>query len=311
MRATAVLINEFGEVGLDHLLVRKVDENIVLLNSGCLCCTVRDDLVETLDDLQGKRNASTLLEFDRVIIETTGLADPAPIIHTLLTNTDLIPHYRLMGLVATLDAVHGNGQLDEHSEAAKQVAMADRIVITKAELANPETLGRLRDRLSHLSPSAAIFEATLHSGPGPDALFNSRGFSADGKTADVKRWLLGKSSLATSRQHSHALDVNRHDHRISTFCVTADAPLDWTVLTQWLALLLANRGEQLLRVKGILNVAGRSRPVIIQGVQHVFYPPTELDAWPDADHRSRIVFIARDLPGSAVERSFRSSVARH
>jgi G3E family GTPase len=307
MGMTAVLINEFGEVGLDHLLLRKVDENIVLLNSGCLCCSVRDDLVETLDDMQAKRRSGVLPEFTRVVIETTGLADPAPIVHTLLTDPSLTPAYRLMGMVATVDAVHGEGQLDDHPEAMKQVAMADRLVITKVDLAKSGTLDQLRHRLSALSPAATAFEAALHSGPAPDELFDSHGFSPDGKIADVQRWLHGEANPQTAHHHSH--DVNRHDDRISTFCLTADVPLDWTIFTQWLALLLASRGEQLLRVKGLLNIAGRSKPVVIHGVQHVFYPPTELDGWPDADRRSRIVFITRDLPGSAVERAFESVVA--
>jgi G3E family GTPase len=299
---TAVLINEFGEVGIDHLLVRKVDENIVLLNSGCLCCTVRDDLVETLDDLSTRRNAGEF-RFDRVVIETTGLADPTPIIHTLLTDPSLSPVFDLSGLVATIDTTHGEGQLEEHPEAVKQVAMADRLLMTKTDLADSDTRERLRERLRALSPSASIMQSTLESGPGPDELLDTKQFTDVGKHANVRRWL--NEEAAADRGHAHSHDVNRHDSRISTFCISAQRPLDWAKLKDWLSLLIANRGEQILRLKGIINVEGHPKPVIIHGVQHVFYPPTELDAWPDDDHRSRIVFITRDLPRSGVENAFR------
>jgi G3E family GTPase len=182
--------------------------------------------------------------------------------------------------------------------------MADRLVLTKTDLAQSEALERLRHRLKRLSPSAALFEATLEVGPGPDLLFDSQQFNCSGKIADVQHWLDGEGS--TQVAHGQAHDANRHDDRISTFCLTAAAPLDWTRFTEWLALLLANRGEQVLRVKGVLNVAGRSKPVVIHGVQHVFYPPGELDRWPDGDQQSRIVFITRDLPGDALERAFQS-----
>lgn len=307
MGTAAVLVNEFGEVALDHFLLRKVDENIVLLNSGCLCCSVRDDLVETLDDMQAKRASGLLPEFDRVVIETTGLADPAPVIHTLLTDTSLTSAYCATGMVATVDAVHGNGQLASHPESVKQAAMADRLVLTKTDLVQPAEFERLCGRLKALSPSATLFQATLDAGPGPDMLFDSHPFTASGKVADVERWLQAES--AGNATHDHVHDDKRHNDRISTFCLTADAPLDWSRFTEWLALLLTNRGEQVLRVKGLLNVAGRSKPVVIHGVQHVFYPPAELERWPDGDHRSRIVFITRDLPGHGLAHTFEAVAA--
>jgi G3E family GTPase len=302
MGTTAVLVNEFGEVGLDHLLLRKVDEDIVLLNSGCLCCAMRDDLVETLDDLAVRRTAGEV-SFDRSVIETTGLADPAPIIHTLMTDTSLTPAYRLTGLIATIDATHGERQLDEHMEAVKQAAMADRLVVTKTDLASTAARADLIARLAALAPAASVFDATLSAGPSPDELFVAAPFAVEGKSADVRHWLSEEAS-----PHDHAHDRERHDNRISTFCLTAEAPLDWEQFLAWLKLLLASRGEQLLRVKGLLNVAGWPKPIVIHGVQHVFYPPAELADWPDADRRSRIVFITRDLSGSAVEKSFREVV---
>jgi G3E family GTPase len=302
MGMTAVLINEFGEVGLDHLLLRKVDEDIVLLNSGCLCCNLRDDLVETLDDLRRKRESGSIPTFARVVMETTGLADPAPIIHTLVTDQNLTPTYSLKGMVATVDATHGNDQLDNFPEALKQVVMADRVVITKTDLIDPGGLLRVRSRLRELCPAVVIFDAKLNSGPGPDELFKSDPFSTNGKIADAQRWL---SEVDEEALHRHADGSTKHDDRLSSFCLTADDALDWTTFTQWLALLLANRGDQLLRIKGLLNVIDRTRPVVIHGVQHVFYPPMELEEWPDGERRSRVVFITRDLPRSAVERAFK------
>jgi G3E family GTPase len=302
MRQTAVLINEFGEVGIDHFLVRKVDENIVLLNSGCLCCTVRDDLVETLDDLYSRRQAGEF-DFDRVVIETTGLADPTPIIHTLLTDPSLSPVFELNGLIATIDTTHAEGQLKEHPEAAKQAAMADRLLMSKTDLADEDTRARLGALLHAISPAASIFESTLDTGPSPAELFNTGPFTDVGKHPDVRQWL--NQEAASGPRHIHAHDVNRHDNRISTFCITAKSPLNWTELKDWLSLLIASRGEQILRIKGLLNLIGHPNPVVIHGVQHVFYPPSDLEGWPDDDHRSRIVFITRDLPREAVENAFR------
>lgn len=300
MGETAVLVNEFGEVGIDHLLLRKIDEDVVLLNSGCLCCAVRDDLVETLDELMAKRKTGQVPPFARVVVETTGLADPAPILHTLISDPALIRSYRLLTLVATLDAVHIGRQLDEHPEAAKQAAMADRLVMTKTDLARGAALASVRRRLRRLNPGAPCFEASLESGPAPGDLFDI-GFSLTGKTADVRRWL--EAEAHAERGGGHAPDGERHDERVGSFCLTFDAPVEWDDLVEWLKLLLASRGEELLRLKGILNIAGRSNPVVIQGVQHVFYPPAELPAWPDRDRRSRIVFITRDLSRAAVEAS--------
>lgn len=309
MGETAVLINEFGEVGLDHLLVRKVDENIVMLGSGCLCCALRDDLVETLDELCEKRTAGIIPAFERVAIETTGLADPAPIIHTLMTDAALTPHYRLQTLVATVDAEHGRAQLDTYQEAVKQAAIADRLVVTKTECTPASACEAFKARLAMFNPSAVIFDAGLEFGPGPDELFDVGVFFVATKSEEVRRWLredaYGRSTQTNGHAHGSGHgDPNRHDDRIGAFCIVAERPLDWERFLSWLNLLLANRGDQLLRVKGILNVADRPCPVIINGVQHVFYPPIELPEWPTDDRRSRIVFITLDLPKAAVERSF-------
>jgi len=311
MADTAVVINEFGEVGLDHLLVREITEDIVLLNSGCVCCTVREDLVASLLELQSGRDAGRIPRFRRVAIESTGLADPAPIIHTLMTNAELMPHYRLGNVITTVDAMHGAGQLDDHTEAVKQAAMADRLVITKSDLA-PHGQAALALRLRALNPGAPILAATLADGPGPDQLLDTGVLDARAKSADVARWLNAEAYAPTADSgqahaggHRHPSD-ERHDASIASFCLVFDHPLAWHTVVEWLELLLASRGESLLRVKGLLNVAGRSRPLVIHGVQHVVYPPTELAGWPDGDERSRIVFITRDLPRIAVENSFRA-----
>ncbi|HEV2551577.1 MAG TPA: GTP-binding protein [Stellaceae bacterium] len=310
MGETAVLVNEFGEVGLDHILLRKVDEDIVLLNSGCLCCTVRDDLIETLDDLQNKRARGAIPRFNRVVIETTGLADPAPIIHTLMTHEALTPHYRLLGLVTTVDVTLGGRQLDDYREAVKQAAMADRIVLTKTDLSAGESRRALLQRLSFLNPSANVFTATADSGPGPRELFET-GFAVHEKAAEVHAWLKDEAHRAgRPDDHHHAPDPNRHDSRVSSFCLTYERPIEEARFVEWLKLLLVNRGEQVLRLKGILNRPGNRKPLIVHGVQHVFYPPVECETWPDADRRSKIVFITADLSRSAVERSFREWMDR-
>ncbi|MDR3463080.1 MAG: GTP-binding protein [Beijerinckiaceae bacterium] len=305
MGETAVLVNELGEVGLDHILLRKVDEDIILLNSGCLCCTVRDDLVETLEELRAKRADGTIPPFKRVVIETTGLADPAPILHTLMIDKALTRHYRLLGLVTTVDSTHGGQQLDDHREAVKQTAMADRIVLTKSDLAIGVTRDALRRRLVLLNPSATLFTASVDSGPSPNELFDA-GFEARDKTADVRAWLEEEEhhDSHTHHDHHHAPSPPRHDDLVSSFCLFRETPLDWEVFAEWLELLLVNRGKQILRIKGILNRDGHAKPLVVHGVQHVFYPPVEWPIWPDTDRRSKIVFITHDLPRSAVEKSF-------
>ncbi|WP_201160091.1 CobW family GTP-binding protein [Rhodoplanes elegans] len=330
MGETAVLINELGEVGIDHLLVRRLEDDVVLLESGCLCCTVRNELVETLADLAARRAAGDLPAFRRIVVETTGLADPAPIVHTLMTDARLTPHLRLAGLTATIDATLGEGTLATHAEAVKQAAMADRLVTTKTDLADATTRASLAARLAALNPGARRFEASLAAAPSPAELFEGETFSI-GAGTDVATWLAAEAAHGDpshdhhhddrhhddhdhddrvrgehdhAGHHLHHHDPQRHGDRVATFCLTADTPLDWDVLTRWLELLLTARGEQILRLKGIVNVRGRDKPVVVHGVQHVLYPPQELLAWPDAARASMLVFITRDLSRSAIERSF-------
>lgn len=312
MGETAVLINEFGEVGLDHLLVRKIDETIILLNSGCLCCSVRGDMVTALRDLFLKRVHGEVPEFARAVIETTGLADPAPIIHTLMSDPLLGVRYRLDGVVATIDAANGAGQLDTHPEAVKQAAMADRLVLTKCDLVDEAAVAELESRLRRLNPAAPIRRAD-HGDVAPSALFPAGLYDPATKTANVAGWLNAEAYADAAaggddhhHGHGHHHDVNRHDDHIRSFCLSFDEPLAWERFLAWVELLQSARGQNLLRIKGILNVAGEDRPVVVHGVQHVFHPPATLPAWPTADRRSRVVFITRDLGQAAVEAAWRA-----
>jgi G3E family GTPase len=297
---TAVIINEFGEIGLDHDLIESSDEDIVTLTTGCLCCTVRSDLVLTLGDLLARRDRGELPPFERVVVETTGLADPAPILHALMTDTRLAGRAAIDGVVATVDAVNGLSTLDRQIESVKQAAMADRLVITKTDLATGgiEALGQ---RLDALNPGAPRFE-TVMGEIDPAHLFGVGLYDPAAKIDDVGRWLAHEAHHAEhAHDHGH-LDVNRHDAHIAAFAVTREQPVKAIALTLFLETLAEHCGPDLLRVKGIVNVAeSPDRPAVIHGVQHIFHPPTWLDGWPSDDRRTRLVFIARDLPRRWIE----------
>ena len=301
---TAVLINEFGAVGLDHLLVRKLAEDVVLLQSGCLCCTVRGDLVEGMRDLFLKRVKGEIPEFGRVVIETTGLADPAPIIHTLMTDPLISSRYKLDGIVTTIDAVNGERTLDTQVEAVKQVAVADRLVLTKADIADPTRVEMLRARLRGLNPAAPIIPAAMGR-IDPARILDAGLFNKDAKLPDVARWLNEEAyaahQAAQAGGHGHHHDPNRHDAHIQAFVFTTTEPVSWTALGFALELMISSKGENLLRIKGIVNARESGQPLAIHGVQHVFHPPVPLPGWPDDDHRTRIVFITRDISRRMVE----------
>jgi G3E family GTPase len=307
---TAVLVNEFGEIGLDHLLVETLDDDTVLLNAGCLCCTVRGDLVRALRDLAVRVEQGKAIR--RVVVETTGLADPAPILQTLMADPLVLHRYRLDGVVTLVDAAAGMATLDAQPEAVKQAAVADRLVLTKTDLATPEQVSALWGRLRALNPGAPLLNA-LHGGIEPEALLNCGLFDATRKHPEVSRWLDAEAWAAADHGHHHHHDPNRHDARIHSFCLTFDEPLPWDGLSAWLEVLSMTRGENLLRIKGILNLEGEDRPVAIHGVQHLFHPPAKLAAWPRGadgrdDRRSRLVFILRDLDRSVVENGLRAFV---
>ena len=305
MAATAVIVNEFGEIGLDHLLVERSSEDVVLLNSGCLCCTVRGDIVDTLTNLFVDRVKGKVPFFTRVAIETTGLADPAPILHTLMTDPIVAARYVLDGVVTTVDAVNGAGSLDRQPEAVKQAAVADRLLLTKTDIAEPDARQAIEARLKELNPSAAI--VSVAQGAIDSALlFNIGFYDPTTKSLDVRRWLRDESFEGDHGQdvghgHEHP-DVNRHDDRIRAFCITREQPISWAALSTWLDGLAAMRGDDLLRLKAIVALSDRpDQPVVLHGVQHLFHPPVLLPEWPSEDRRTRMVFITRDLPRETIE----------
>jgi G3E family GTPase len=303
MAATAVIVNEFGEIGLDHLLVERSSEDVVLLNSGCLCCTVRGDIVDTLTKLFVDRVKGKVPHFTRVAIETTGLADPAPILHTLMTDPIVAVRYMLDGVVTTVDAVNGAGTLDKQPEAVKQAAVADRLLLTKSDLAEPAVRKAIEGRLNALNPSAPIVPVA-QGAVDPALLFNIGFYDPVTKSADVRRWLRDEafeSGDDHEREHLHP-DVNRHDDRIRAFCIIRERPISWDALSAWLDALATMRGDDLLRLKAIVALSDRpDQPVVLHGVQHLFHPPVLLPEWPSEDHRTRMVFITRDLPREAIE----------
>jgi G3E family GTPase len=305
MEETAVVVNEFGEVGLNHLLVEKADEDTVLLNSGCLCCTVRGDLIDTLRRLFKRRVRREVPAFRRLVIETTGLADPAPILHTLMNDPMLITRFRLDGVIATVDAVNGERTLDRHPEAVKQAAVADRLLVTKTDLAARSAVEALAARLAALNPAAPIHEV-VHGEVAPERLFNAGLYDPESKSLDVRRWLKAEAYEEGRQGHGHDHNVNRHDDRIRAFVVTAERPLDWDRLNGWVEMLVACYGADILRLKGVLNVADMDRPLVVHAVQHLFHPPVPLERWPDGDRSSRLVFITRDLDRETIQRSLDS-----
>lgn len=291
MAQTAVIINEFGAVGLDHMLVEASDENIVQLNSGCLCCTIRGDLVFTLLDLLDRRRQGTVMPFARIVIETTGLADPTPILQALMTDTALAGAIELDGVVTTVDAVNGASTLDRHGESVKQAAVADRIVLTKTDLPEAGT-DELKDRLNLLNPAAPLLTA-VQGDITPKELFDGGVYDPSAKPADVQAWL-----AAEPHSHDHGHDINRHGDGIHAHSMVRERPIHAVALTLFLEILAEHCGPDLLRMKGLVKlVESADRPAVIHGVQNVFNPPVWLDHWPTEDRSSKLVFITKDLPG--------------
>ncbi|MEA2838964.1 MAG: hypothetical protein QOF41_294 [Methylobacteriaceae bacterium] len=306
---TVVLINEFGEIGLDHLLVEKVEGDMLLMSSGCLCCTIRGDLIATLEDLLRRRDNNRMTPFRRVVIETTGLADPAPVLQTILAHPYLVMRYAIDGVITLVDAVNGAATLDAHVEAVRQAAVADRIVLTKTDLmgfGEQDRLANLRARLAALNPTARILVAQ-NGKASAGALLDCGPYDPSGKIADVSAWLNAEALLDGRSHHhdGHGHDLNRHDASIQAFCLTASEPISPAGFDAFLSMLRTAQGPNLLRVKGIVALADHpGRPIIVHGVQHVFHPPLRLERWPDSDHRTRLVFIVKDLSRDFVERFF-------
>jgi G3E family GTPase len=301
LAGAAVIVNEFGDVGIDHALIASSNDNTIELSTGCLCCTVRGDLVDTLRELQVKRAKGEVRAFDRVIIETTGLADPAPVIQALMTMP-VARRYRLQQVVTAVDTQHGLATLDQHLESVKQAAVADDIILTKVDIGKSD-LAALRERLKALNPGARTHQSSLGSAVLPSELAVTDIYDPNTKSGDVLQWLNAEAyepdspSTAPDDHHHHHRheDVNRHSADIGSFCLQFDTPLHWEHVANWLDALVLGHGNDLLRVKGILNIVGRNRPIVVQAVQRLFHPPFELPKWPSNDRTSRIVFITRGL----------------
>ena len=284
---TAVIINEFGEIGLDHELVEASEDSVVELTTGCLCCKVRTDLTQTLYDLLRRRDEGTCTPFDRIVIETSGLADPAPILQTLMTDRDLAGRLALGGVVTTVDAMTGIGTLEREQVSQKQVAVADRIVVTKLDLAAAAEPG-LRRRLAALNCGAPVLRAD-HGRIDAAILIGIEPNDPQARSFDLNSWL---------PEETHA----RHEADIRTYAVVRAQPIRAVTLTLFLETLAEHCGADLLRLKGIVNIAeSPDRPAVIYGIQHVFHAPAWLERWPSNDRRSRIVFITRQVPQRWIE----------
>jgi G3E family GTPase len=297
----AVLVNEFGEVGLDHHLLQRVDEAIVLLRSGCLCCTIRGDLRDSVRDLYDRRERGAVPPFDRLVIETTGLADPAPIVATFMADPVICHHFRLGNIITVVDAKNGRSNLAAFEESRKQAAVADRIVISKTDITPDDEIELLRAELLQINRTAVQFDAGSDS-LSPSVLIANDIYDLRAKAGEVRAWLADEEHLLEDDHHRDH-DVNRHGSDIVAFCVSLNTPLDWTAFALWLTMLLNRHGQDILRVKGMLHIRGVATPVIIHGVQHTIHPPTHLDAWPDGVKRTSLIFIAKGLVRARLQES--------
>jgi len=321
MARAAVVINELGEVGIDHDLVTMSSENIALLANGCICCSVRTDLQETLRDLFARRRVGETPDFDRVIVETTGLADPAPVVQTLSSDTLIGAQFRLDGLVTLVDAVNLPTQLANHAEPAKQVALADRVLVSKTDLVSAEQAAAVREAVQQINPRAKV--STVLMGDVDPAELTGLGL-ASARAGPATLSFLGEPlqpehaagvADATAQDEGESRDAGRplqrrpplHDGAIRTQVLRFDTPFTWAGFSAALELLATLRGPDLLRVKGIVNVEGQ--PVVVQGVQHIFHDPVTLDRWPSGDTGTRLVFITRHIEAAVIRNLLAAVVA--
>ncbi len=298
MAETAVIMNEFGDVAINHLLVESAIENTIVLQSGCICCTVRGDLVDTLDGLFARVALGELPPISRIAIETTGLADPVSLVHSFLAERMLAERFRLRSTVTTVDAANAMGQLEDFEEARHQVALADVILLTKVDLVPPETVDRVSARLRVINPGAAVV-SVFHGAITPDELFAHVLEAHTSIGGDVLAWM-NIEAFAADHGHSH------HDSEIKTFAVTLDHPIARDALRLWLRSIMSLRGKNLLRMKGIVALCETELPVVVHAVQNVLHPPVQLSAWPTDDHTTRIVFITRGIPREALSNSLKA-----
>ncbi len=306
---TAVIINEFGEVGIDNLLVEASGDTLVELSNGCLCCTVRGELVDTLASMMDSMQTGRLKPIRRVVIETTGLADPAPVMQSVMGHPVIAQSYELDGLITVVDAVNGLSTLERHPEAAKQVAVADRLILSKMTMATRDQLTHLHAQLDVLNLRAERLDGDS-SATAVASVLETGLYDASTKIPDVDRWL--RHELAGQAQshghhrhdephghqgHNHHHDVNRHGTNIRSFSLVHDRPIDPMALEMFVDLLRSAHGEKLLRMKAVVALSDNpERPLVLHGVQSIFHPPQRLRAWPEgSDRRTRMVLITQDL----------------
>jgi G3E family GTPase len=308
-----VIINEFGETSLDHLLVsRSTEEQIVELSNGCICCTIRGDLAKTLSDIGWRFSRNGIKSFDKVIIETTGLADPSPILNTLISNQKIFQQYRLQGTVTTVDAVNALHTLSQYREAKRQIAVADLILLTKQDLAGEDTVTQVRQHIRKLNPTAPV-QHSDHGATALSALLELDHVEPVQSVTPLTSWLnfgsaqfepLNSSPLTTSAG-STGSEISSHNDTINTYCYQITRPVTLLAIQLWLDALLPEMGHQLLRVKAILNVEGFPGPIVIHGVQQLLHPTAVLTHWPNDDRQSKLVFITDQLSREQLEKSLR------
>lgn len=309
----AVLMNELGEVSLDDLYIQKMTETTLVLKNGCVCCSMRSDLQKGLRELIDGRSSGTVPPFDRILIETTGLADPTPIAQTLVGDLMLRRQVRLANIITTIDAIFGAGQIDTHPESMRQAAIADRLVLTKTDIAEPEQIRQAKEKIHQVNPVAVLLDANEEESLWTQ-LFDIDPFNPKTKSTEVQAWLkcLPKIQTAGSRRFSDRTGQIRQYHEeqhqegeIQTFSIRTETPLNWTAFCIWLSALIHRYGPQLLRIKGLLNVPDALGPVVLNTVQSHITPPMHLEEWPSDDHSSRIVFIVQGISPERVEHSLR------
>ena len=302
MQKTAVIINEFGEIGLDHALIEHTDENIVELQSGCICCTIQGDLNKTLIDLFDKMMNGKVSSFNRVLIETTGLANPVPIIHTLMSSIELIRIYSLDGVITVVDSINGEKTLDLHEESLKQLALAEKIILSKTDIVDKDEIKSLVYRIKEINPVSQIIFSKFGNIP-LEEIFGLGAYDPYKKSADVKNWLAAEKYK--DKKHHHHHDVNRHNENIRAFSMMSENPVNMIAFSFFRDMITAALGANLLRMKGIVNIAGEERPAVIHGVQHIFHPVQWLEKWPDNDRRTKLVFITQNIKKEQIEDFFR------
>ncbi len=327
MKDAAVIINEFGEVGIDHLLVESSNDAVVELSDGCLCCTVRGELVDTLAELIDGMQTGKIKPLSRIVIETTGLADPAPVMQSVMGHPAIAQHFDLDGVVTVVDAVNGLSTIDTYPEAYKQVAVADRLILTKQTLADAGTIAAITQRLLALNPRAPITDGDAADAGSAAMLVNGL-YDPATKIADVDRWLKDEMAVAGDHHHHHDHahdhghhhghhhlghdhghhhhDVNRHGASIRSYAIVHDEPIDPMAINIFIDLLRSTHGEKLLRMKAIVALTDRpEKPLVLHGVQSIFHPPVRLPAWPEgSDRKTRLVLITKDLSESYVRDLF-------